>query len=101
MHDIELYDKEGRKINLDDKVELYGFEGTVVCMHGAYGIGMDQVPWYTLEKQIESETGYKNTPCFCQNDNFVSFWELAWNYDCMENHYNMVRVVKESTGEDK
>ena len=30
---------------------------------------------------------------WCDNDNFVSFWELYWNYDAEENELHMVEVI--------
>lgn len=35
------------------------------------------VPW----EQLESKIPHNNQPSFCYCDNFVSFWELKWNFD--------------------
>lgn len=93
-----LTDCNGREICVGDTVLLYGYKGKVAKTYGAYGIDFkDTVPWNLLIRMILEETGYDNNPCFCLNDNFVSFWELARNYDVKENLFPMVRVVEEKS----
>lgn len=89
-----LKDYKLNGICLDDKVSLYGLKGVVVKECGAYGIGFnDAIPWNVLYSMIEKETGCDNPPSFCDNDNFISFWEIAWNYNCEENYLSMVEIV--------
>ena len=81
-------------ICLDDKVSLYGLKGVVVKGCGAYGIAFDEtIPWNLLYRMIIKETGCDNEPYFCDNDNFISFWEIAWNYNCEENYLSMVEII--------
>ena len=95
MNHIDLRDCDGIQIQLGDTVDIYGFKGKVCINHGAYGIGFNGIiPWDVFASKIVEETGCDNRPLFCQNDNFISFWELAWNYDCTEDVYNMVKVIK-------
>lgn len=32
-----------------------------------------------------SEFEDRTSPDFCFNDNFISFWELLWNFNCDDN----------------
>ena len=76
-------DDNARELCVGDKVGLFGMTGTVVFECGAYGIGFETlIDWDKIEEKIPEMTGCNNSPCFCYNDNFVSFWELLWNFNC-------------------
>lgn len=97
--DTGVTDKDFQELFLDDKVVLLDrFHGTVVFESGAYGIGFDienTLDWDYIESQIKPVTGCDNQPAFCRNDNFVSLWELLWNFNCEDD----VCVVLEKIGE--
>lgn len=77
-----------------DKVSLFGMVGEVVFECGAYGIGFqDVIDWDKLEEEIPKVTGCNNPPNFCYNDNFISFWELLWNYNCEDDICVVVEIV--------
>lgn len=60
-----------------DTISLLGVKGKVCICCGAWGWGSHKyVPWEELEKRIP----HGNNPAFCYNDNFISFWELIWNF---------------------
>ena len=89
LKDYKLVD-----ICLNDNVSLFGLKGVVVKECGAYGIVFDDtIPWNVLYGMIQKETGCDNEPSFCNNDNFISFWEIVWNYDCEENYLSMVEII--------
>lgn len=68
----------GEKLMEGDTVYLLGVEGTVIYENGAWGWGScNYVPWEELEKKMP----HNNQPDFCYCDNFISFWELKWNFD--------------------
>ena len=68
----------GEKLIEGDTVYLLGIEGTVRQENGAWGWGScNYVPWELLENKIP----HNNKPSFCYCDNFISFWELKWNFD--------------------
>lgn len=68
----------GEKLNEGDTIYLLGVEGTVRKECGAWGWGSyHYVPWEELKSRIP----HNNEPTFCYCDNFVSFWELKWNFD--------------------
>ncbi|MCD8308858.1 MAG: hypothetical protein LUD19_03305 [Clostridia bacterium] len=93
QEDTGVLDMHCKEIKLGDTVELFGMVGEVTFEAGAYGIGFqDPIDWDRLEEEIEPVTGYKNRPDFCYNDNFVSFWELLWNYDGEEDCCGVVEI---------
>lgn len=92
--DTNIYDKNLKPIKVGDKVSLFGMTGTVIFECGAYGIGfLNPINWDLIESKIPEITECYNTPCFCCNDNFVSFWELIWNFNCEENMCDVVELV--------
>ena len=90
-----LTDKNGKKIFEGDIVKILDTHiGEVVVVSGAFGIGTHLcIEWGLLECEIEDITGCQNSPCFCYNDNFVSLWELMWNYNQEENSCFVVEVI--------
>ena len=68
----------GEKLMDGDTIYLLGVEGTVRQECGAWGWGScEYVPW----EELESKILHNNSPDFCYCDNFISFWELKWNFD--------------------
>ena len=68
----------GEKLMEGDTIYILGVEGAVRQECGAWGWGSNEyVPWEDLEDKIP----HNNSPDFCYCDNFVSFWELKWNFD--------------------
>lgn len=51
------------------------------------------IDWDYLDNLIAPITGCNNRSSFCRNDNFVSFWELMWNYNQEENMCSVVKVI--------
>lgn len=72
------FDTYGPRLIEGDTIYLLGVKGKVVYDCGAWGWGSSEyVPWDKLEKRIP----HNNNPHFCYNDNFISFWELIWNFN--------------------
>lgn len=93
-----VYDSNSRELMLGDKVVLLDrFCGTIVFESGCYGVGFDSqnsIDWEYLKRQIEPVTGCRNAPAFCYNDNFVSLWELLWNFGGIEHENDVCAVLK-------
>lgn len=91
----KVCDKNINELEIGDKVSLFGKTGKVVYDSGAYGIYFNEgIDWDLIESKIPEITGCDNTPHFCHNDNFVSFWELMWNFDCcIENVCEVVTKI--------
>lgn len=90
-----LQDKNGAKIFEGDIVKIAGFQvGTVVYECGSYGIViLTSIDWDYLDSEIAVITGCENRPYFCRNDNFISFWELMWNYNQEDDWCDVVEAI--------
>lgn len=90
-----LTDKNSFKVFEGDIVRIADFQyGEVVKECGAFGIAvLPYIDWNYLEKKIAEITGCNNQPCFCYNDNFISLWELMWNYNQEENHCDILEII--------
>lgn len=86
-----LTDKNGNKIFEGDIVkysdeecyypeEYTEFVGEIVFESGAFGIGS--------REELPIDLDY-----WCDNDNFVSLWELYWNFNCTQNELPMLEVI--------
>lgn len=79
----KICDKNYEDLEVGDKVSLFTKVGEVVFDSGAYGIYFKEgIDWNLIESKIPEVTGCNNTPYFCHHDNFISFWELMWNFNC-------------------
>lgn len=85
-----LKDKNGVNIFEGDIVDLFGMKGKVVQECGAFGIGFMKTIDYDL---LESKIPFNNSANFCFNDNFISFWEVFWNYEQDDNPLYEVEVI--------
>ena len=85
-----LKDKNGVYIFGGDIVDLFGMKGKVVQECGAFGIGFMKTIDYDL---LESKIPFNNSANFCFNDNFISFWEVFWNYEQDDNPLYEVEII--------
>jgi uncharacterized phage protein (TIGR01671 family) len=90
-----LTDKNGNKIFWGDIVRLFDIAvGEIVQECGAFGIGCrKQIDYDYLASEIAPVTGTNNTPMFCYNDNYVSLWELYWNYNEEDDNISVIEVI--------
>ena len=91
----DLTDKNGTRIFEGDVVKLFDIAiGEIVCECGAFGISChQQIDYDYLASEIASVTGCDNKPRFCHNDNFVSLWELYWNYNEENSEISVIEVI--------
>lgn len=85
-----LTDKNGKSIFEGDIVKAFGMIGEIVQECGAFGIQIMPCIDYDL---LECEIPYGNNANFCFNDNFISLWELWWNYQQDDEPLEVVEVV--------
>lgn len=97
-----LFDVNYNKICVGDRVEFFGKIGDVCFTSGTYGIGFEEIiDWEQIEKEIPIVTGCDNRLYACENDNFISFWEIVWNFNCDDDYCEMVKIITEDTETDE
>ena len=88
-----VLDKNSDEIRENDQVMLFGKTGRTVFAEGAYGIYFcEGINWDLLEEKVKEYTG--NHANFCMNDNFISFWEIKWNFNCFDDCCGVVEIAK-------
>ena len=88
-----LRDKNGARIFEGDVVTFLGMAGTIVFECGAFGIGYNKtIDWDKFESEIKPYTGCDNLACVCFNDNFISLWEIYWNFNEEESTLGLVQI---------
>lgn len=85
-----MKDMNGVNIFEGDIVDLFGMKGNVVQECGAFGIGFMKTIDYDL---LESKIPFNNSANFCFNDNFISLWEVFWNYEQDDNPLYEVEII--------
>ena len=89
-----LKDKNGKLIWENDVVDFLGHKGKVMYECGSFGIAYrDYIDWEEIEANICPITGCDNVLCACENDNFISLWEIYWNFNDEDCSVNTVEVI--------
>lgn len=89
-----LKDNNGKLIWENDIVNFLGNNGKVMYECGSFGIAYrDYIDWEEIEANICPITGCDNALCACENDNFISLWEIYWNFNDEDDSVNTVEVI--------
>ena len=89
-----LKDKNGKLIWENDIVDFLGHKGIVKYECGSFGIAYrDYIDWEEIEANICPITGCDNALYACENDNFISLWEIYWNFNDEDYSVNTVDVI--------
>lgn len=89
-----LTDKNGQEIWENDVVDYFGRKGKVKYECGSFGIVFREIiDWEEIEANICLITGCDNSLYVCENDNFISLWEIMWNFNDIENSIETIEVI--------
>lgn len=89
-----LKDRNGNLIWENDIVNFLGHKGTIVFECGSFGIAYKApIDWRGIEANILPITGCDNVLYACANDNFISLWEIYWNFNDEDDCLSTVEVV--------
>jgi len=89
-----LTDKNGNKIWENDIVEFIGHKGKIVFECGSFGIAhQNTIEWDEIQRRILPITGCDNLLWACENDNYISLWEIMWNFNDEEDSVNTVETI--------
>ncbi len=90
-----LFEEKGNQIKLGQKLYFLNRQVVEVVFEcGAYGIATkDQFDYDFIQANMDDDSnccGNEYHGCF--NDNFISLWELYWNFNCEEEYSNQLRL---------
>lgn len=89
-----LKDKNGKLIWENDILNFLGYKGIIKYECGSFGIAYKNIiDWDEIESKIMSVTGCDNALYACENDNYISLWEIYWNFNDEDNSVNTVEVI--------
>lgn len=89
-----LKDKNNNLIWENDIVELLGHRGVIKYVCGGFGIGYRKnIDWEEIQSNIMRVTGCENILYACENDNYISLWEIYWNFNDEDDSVNTVEVI--------
>ena len=89
-----LKDKDGNLIWENDIVDFLGHKGLVKYECGSFGIGFKKtIDWEEITSYIMPITGCENALYACENDNYISIWEIYWNFNDEDDSVNTVEVI--------
>lgn len=88
-----LRDKNGKLIWENDIVDFLGHKGIVTYECGSFGIACQQIDWEEIQSNIMPITGCENVLYACENDNYVSLWEIYWNFNDEDDCLTTVEVI--------
>ena len=91
------YDEDGNPLLVGQKVAFLDRQGEITFEAGAYGISFDSpIDWdefgHAMEKDMAGRGTARIMACF--NDNFVSLWEIIWNFNGEDDGVPHVKIIE-------
>lgn len=87
-------DKTGEIIFENDIVDFLGHRGIVKFECGSFGIAYEKhIDWDEIQANIMPLTGCENTLYACENDNYISLWEIYWNFNDEDDSLSTVEII--------
>ena len=92
-----LESKNGELIFENDIADFLGHRGIVKFECGSFGIAYENyIDWDEIQTNIMPITGCENALYACENDNYISLWEIYWNFNDEDNSLSTVEVIGNS-----
>ena len=89
----EVFDTELMPVYEGDIVRFLDYVGTVEFYSGCFGVAIKgMIDWDYIAEEMENYAG-TNQLSAVRNDNFISLWEILWNFNCEENTCNVIEVI--------
>lgn len=89
-----LNDENGKLIFENDIVDFFDHKVAVKYECGSFGIAYrENIDWEEIEANILPITGCDNALYACKNDNYISLWEIYWNFNDEDNCLSTVEVI--------
>ena len=89
-----LKDKNDKLIWENDIVDFLGHKGVIKYECGSFGIAYKNIiDWDEIKSKIMSVTGCDNDLYACENDYFISLWEIYWNFNDEDDSVDTVEVI--------
>ena len=89
-----LKDKNGKLIWENDIVDFLGHKGVIKFESGSFGIGYRKnIDWEEIQANIMRVTGCENILYACENDNYISLWEIYWNFNDEDDSVSRVEGI--------
>ncbi len=89
-----LKDKNEKMIWENDIVDFFSHKGKVKYECGSFGIAYREcIDWEEIEANICPVTGCDNALYACENDNYISLWEICWNFNDEDDCLSTVEVI--------
>ena len=95
-----ICDQNGKMLFTGDTVDFFDQVGTVTSECGAFGITFQEnIDWNKIATAIPEYTGCDNRLYACQHDNFISFWEITWNFNAEPDDLELPFVIRKNKTE--
>lgn len=94
--DSGLTANAGRRVREGDKVRFCGHEGEVIFEFGCLGVYVKNgIDYLALQKFMDEHEDVccGNEYRGCENDNFISLWEIYENFNCIEDYLWMLEII--------
>ena len=89
-----LKDKNDKLIWENDIVDFLGHKGVIKYECGSFGIAYKNIiDWDEIKSKIMSVTGCDNDLYACENDYFISLWEIYWNFNDKDDSVDTVEAI--------
>ena len=88
-----IFDTELMPVHEGDIVRFLDYVGKIEFYSGCFGVAINgMIDWDHIDEEMEEYAG-TNQLTACLNDNFISLWEILWNFNCEENICNVFEVI--------